>query len=299
MLFSYILFVLVIVSGIAYVQDHFFAGPKRKKALEARLESNSNITAEEKKKILEKTGIVGELASMFWVLLVVFVFRAFIYEPFRIPSGSMLPTLQPGDFIAVEKWSYGIRNPLTNEVWIDTGRPERGEIAVFLYPEDESTCYIKRIVGLPGDTVIYKDKELFIKEKDSDTVKPVARHVVGKVTAEGIGFVDNYDVYEEKLGEIDHHMMVNQNSVDLTSYYYKQSGGSDGEWVVPEDCYFAMGDNRDNSKDSRFWGFVPNRDLIGRTVGIWLSFDFERSPDDWLPSWIPTAVNFDRIGGVH
>ena len=170
-LFAWILLLATVITGVAYVYDTKVLLPKRKQVLEgakkAASEQNKPLSKKECKKMLEPNTIVGQAGSLFTVILFVFIFRSFIVEPFRIPSGSMQPTLEPGDFIVVSKLSYGIRNPLTNNVLIDTSAPERGDVIVFKYPKDKTTDYIKRVIGLPGDTVIYQDKHLYLLKADA------------------------------------------------------------------------------------------------------------------------------------
>lgn len=295
--FSLLLVIATLVTGAAWFYDFKVKRPLRKIECEAKVKANPDLSSKEKKKILEPRGLVGQTGSLFFIILIVFIFRSFIIEPFRIPSGSMMPTLLSGDFIAVTKWSYGIRNPLTNSVWIETGTPERGDIIVFKYPEDPSVDYIKRVVGLPGDIVVYKDKELYILPKDSKDRKLI--HVTAAKSGKweestGLGFVETSDVYEEDLLGVSHAMMINPRAPEMASYYYHQEGSETGIWKVPENCYFAMGDNRDNSRDSRFWGFVPMENIVGKTIGIWLSLEYKEN--DGI---IPSSVRFSRLGGVR
>lgn len=303
-LFSWILFVLTIVTGIAYFYDYKFTRPKRLASVDkARKETAGNLNSKLEKEMLEPKDIIGQTGSLFFVILFVFVFRSFIIEPFRIPSGSMLPTLQDGDFIAVSKWSYGIRNPLTNSILINTSTPQRGDVIVFKYPEDKNVDFIKRVVGLPGDIVIYQNKNIYILKvgSDKDAIpEQVSTKLIETLEEEisGIGLADKYEVYEEQLGDISHRMRVNTNAPMMSQYFYKQENTPVGMWRVPDNCYFVMGDNRDNSKDSRFWGFVPMENIKGKTLGIWLSFDFKHDSSSSMPEWLPSAVRFDRIGGL-
>lgn len=301
-LFAWVLFIASVVTGIAYVYDLKFLYPKRKKLLEGAVEAakkqNKTLSYKESKKILEPTTFVGQAGAMFFVILFVFVFRSFVIEPFRIPSGSMQPTLEPGDFIAVSKMSYGIRNPLTNNVLIDTSYPERGDVIVFKYPKDKRTDFIKRVVGLPGDTVIYQDKHLYILKADApegSMPELVSVQRSGLKTYEtAMGFEESYEQFTESFDGNAHHTIL----IDPNAAKHHIGGIPEGHFKVPENCFFVMGDNRDHSADSRFWGFVPFENIVGKAKGVWLSLEFNRKPDDAIPSWIPSSVRFERIGGI-
>ncbi len=301
--FSVLLAVLSLVTGICWIYDFLKKRPMRIKKVAAAKEANPSLSKKEARRLMEPSGFVGQCASLFFVVLFVFVFRAFVIEPFRIPSGSMLPTLQSGDFIAVTKWSYGIRNPFTNSVLWRTGAPQRGDVAVFKYPEDTSVDYIKRVVGMPGDIVIYQNKELYLipaGSPEGTLPQKILRNESGVYTDESSSFAKEvFDVYKENLDDVIHRIMINPHAPSFESNFFRQKGAPVAAWKVPEDCYFVMGDNRDNSADSRYWGFVPYENLIGKTVAVWISFDFERNTTDWLPAWIPSSVNFNRIGGLN
>ena len=315
--FSLILIVATVVTGLFYLYDVIKQRPQRKERLQRALAQCPTLGKKEQRELREGTGLVVQLAGLFPILLIVFLFRAFIYEPFRIPSGSMEPTLVAGDFIAVSKWSYGIRNPLTNSILIETGKPERGDVVVFKYPEDPSIDYIKRVVGLPGDEIIFANKRVYLRkacnvsavtptevtsaEGSTPCASPEAVKLeeLGTITHEGGTYSESYLVFKELLGEQPHRIQINPRVPDLTQYYYRQRGAMRGSWVVPEGHYFVMGDNRDNSKDSRFWGFVPEENLVGRTVCVWLSLEYSSDPERILPSFIPTGIRFERIGGLE
>jgi signal peptidase I len=299
---SVVLAAASVLTGLCWIYDRVKRRPGRLKKVEEFKKGNPGATKKQISALMEPTGFIGQCGALFFIIFFVFLFRAFLFEPFRIPSGSMMPTLQDGDFIAVNKWNYGIRNPFTNSILFKVGEPKRGDVVVFQYPEDPSVDYIKRVVGLPGDVIVYQNKQLYIFPKGTTVTpdaKPVARESIGKLT-EGSGFAqETFDVYKEDLGGAVHRIQVNPNSGTFENYFYKQDGLPLGAWKVPEDSVFVMGDNRDNSKDSRFWGFVPYENLVGRTVCIWLSLGFDREPDSILPSWIPSSINFSRIGGLH
>jgi signal peptidase I len=204
--------------------------------------------------------------SLFPVILAVLVIRSFIVEPFRIPSGSMIPTLFDGDFILVSKFSYGLRLPVLHSEILDLGEPERGDVAVFRYPRDPSQDYIKRVVGLPGDTIVYRNKHLFINGE------PVPQLALGRYTGpeqEGDALLKR-----EWLGDVTHPIVIHTWSPDR-----------EFEYQVPPGHYFVMGDNRDRSSDSRFWGPVPVGNMVGRAFLIWMS---------WNPEAL--GINWERIG---
>lgn len=195
--------------------------------------------------------------SFFPVILVVFLIRSFIVEPFKIPSASMMPTLVAGDFILVNKFVYGLRVPILNNTFIEVGQPKRGEVFVFHYPKDPSIDYIKRVVGLPGDKIAYRDKQLYINGQKLDVRYEDDYQYVGT----GLNMVVTKR-YKEKLGEHEHDILLEEEAFSR-----------EGEVEVPPGSYFAMGDNRDNSNDSRVWGFVPENNLVGKAFFIWWNFD--------------------------
>jgi len=206
--------------------------------------------------------------SFFPVIFVVFFVRSFIVEPFKIPSGSMMPTLLAGDYILVNKFTYGLRVPILNNTFLEINHPKRGDVFVFHYPPEPTTDYIKRVVGLPGDKIRYKDKHLTINGKfldvtdvgDYEYIKPGLNMVIAKQ-------------YHEQLGEVKHDILIN----DWVGSYDPDAIGTkfanDEEVEVPAGHYLAMGDNRDDSSDSRVWGFVPERNLVGKAFYIWMNFD--------------------------
>ena len=214
--------------------------------------------------------------SFFIVILVVFVVRSFIVEPFRIPSSSMVPTLLTGDYILANKFAYGIRLPIINQKIVDVGSPKRGDIVVFQYPDDPSINYIKRVIGVPGDTVEYQDKVLKINGKTVEKVR-----LPDYLNEERFMYSEQY---RETLGDISHRTL---NDKDRPSGLIMPHDFSGRELCrydqrgftckVPEGHYFMMGDNRDNSSDSRVWGFVDDRLLVGKAFFIWFHMnDFSR-----------------------
>ncbi|MCH8335487.1 MAG: signal peptidase I [Proteobacteria bacterium] len=190
--------------------------------------------------------------SFFPVLLFVLIIRSFIFEPFRIPSGSMMPTLLQGDYIFVKKYSYGLRWPVIDKKFFETGSPQRGDVVVFRLPSDPSINYIKRVVGLPGDTVSYQDHQLFVNGQQM----PLTRHPETRLQDSGLIFIEVLDGRE-------HEIRISRPGSRATERVY----------TVPEGHYFMMGDNRDNSQDSRYIGDIPETHLVGEAVRIWMHMD--------------------------
>lgn len=210
--------------------------------------------------------------SFFPVILIVFFLRSFLVEPFKIPSGSMVPTLVVGDFILVNKFTYGIRLPLLNVKILNIGDPQRGDVMVFRYPEDPSLDYIKRVVGIPGDKVAYENKRLFI-----NGVEQPHREIADYLHPERIHYSRQFI---EKTGQVEHAILLEDDApaaVPFTRRFpFRENCNYNSEGVVctvPPGHYFMMGDNRDNSADSRVWGFVPDRNIVGRAFFIWFNFD--------------------------
>ena len=189
-------------------------------------------------------------SSIFPVLFVVLILRSFFVEPYKIPSGSMIPTLMIGDFILVDKNIYGYKIPLTNITLFENEDPKRGDVVVFKYPEDQSINYIKRVIGLPGDKILYKNKRLYINDSEYPLLK--VEHSFDPIEiADGHVFIEN-NLQKE-------YMILNQSNPPFNFEYY-----------VPHGTYFVLGDNRDNSNDSRFWGPVPEENLVGKAFFIWM-----------------------------
>lgn len=224
-----------------------------------------------KGKVLMQPWWLDWTAGLFPVILVVFLLRSFLFEPFKIPSGSMLPTLEAGDLILVNKFNYGVRLPVINKKIIANGDPARGDVIVFRYPPDPRIDYIKRVVGLPGDEVAWLNKTLSINGQTVMTAP----------------LPDYYDEdsqryaqqKNESLGTVDHRVLLRADRPPFVSgveaFPNREACRYSAEGVsckVPPGHYFVMGDNRDNSIDSRYWGFVPDRNLVGRAFFVWMNF---------------------------
>ncbi len=255
--FAIILVALTGLSGVIWLIDSLFFARKRKKKL-----------AEEEEESAAEPIVVEYSKSFFPVLLLVLVVRSFLIEPFQIPSQSMLPTLEVGDFILVNKYAYGLRVPILGYKFIEVGDPQRGDVMVFKTPEDNSTNYIKRVIGLPGDIIAYRNKILTINGE------PIDERLLADLPE---GQLYRKRIYEEMLEDATHRIIK----------YAGLNPGGEKEWVVPEGEYFLMGDNRDRSKDSRFIGTVPDRNIVGQAFAIWMHWDEFFS----IPS-------FSRVGSI-
>ncbi len=286
--FALLLVGLTALAGVIWAIDRLAFAPRRLRNAREIEQIGALSEAERKARIQDalREPVVAEYArSFFPVLFVILLLRSFVAEPFKIPSGSMIPTLKIGDFILVNKFAYGLRVPVLNTRFFDIGSPERGDVMVFRYPgfpctRDGATVrsanpcgqpfepvpqqnYIKRVVGLPGDRITYRDKVIYVNDQ------VVEQRYVGPYTgpSEEHTNLSGARVSDESLGEASHRMMV----LPL------QPSRGEGSWTVPPDSFFVMGDNRDSSLDSRFWGFVPESNLVGRAMIVWMNFgDFSR-----------------------
>ena len=210
--------------------------------------------------------------SFFPIVFVVLILRSFIAEPFRIPSASMMPTLLIGDFILVNKFTYGVRLPVLHTKIVELNEPERGDIVVFRFPKNPAVDYIKRVVGLPGDRVGYYNKKVYVNGKLAKQVSLGRYQGVGQ----GANMTGTEHLLEDLDGTVEHSVLIKRGMPSV-----------EGVFVVPEGQYFVMGDNRDNSNDSRYWGTVPEENLVGKAFFIWMSWD-----------WQHKGVGFDRIGTI-
>ena len=287
--FALLLFLATVVTGIYWVAERFFFLPQRQKALalsvaeqaqrrEAlaklgikQVEETAAPAAAEQERLLMQPWWLDWTAGLFPVILAVFVLRSFLFEPFKIPSGSMIPTLWVGDLILVNKFHYGLRLPVLNTKLTDGNKPQRGDVMVFRYPPKPSLDYIKRVVGVPGDQVAYLNKSLTINGQ------AISKATLPDFFEEDV--MRYFKQFEEKLGSKPHRLL---NDADRPAFVpgaddfpFKQNCVYTVEGVsckVPEGMYFMMGDNRDNSLDSRYWGFVPDKNIVGKAFFVWMNF---------------------------
>ncbi len=256
--FSLVLLVLVVVSGVIALLDRVMRADARKAAadkLRAAQQPHSDALLAAIEEAEREPVVVEYAKSFFPVLLIVLLLRSFLVEPFQIPSGSMIPTLEVGDFILVNKFTYGLRLPVVGTKIVPMNDPKRGEVMVFIPPHDKR-YFIKRVVGLPGDTVRYENKVLYVNGEQ------VMAEPVGEAQIEmPNGLVRTGVLLSEALGEVEHLTQM----LDTPP-----RSGERTVWVVPEGHYFMMGDNRDNSADSRVWGAVPEKDIVGKAFAVWM-----------------------------
>jgi signal peptidase I len=302
--FSIFLVILTGITGIVWLADKLYLAPKRKLTLaNAQEQCQEELSEEVKAKLSEPSALVDTSVQIFPVIAFVLILRSFLWEPFQIPSGSMMPTLLDGDFILVNKFNYGLRDPVVRNKFFEVGLPERGDVAVFKYPNDPKIDFIKRVIGLPGDRIIYRNKSIYIKPAclETDTTCPDFEQVVHNFRKEtdtpdgSYGLSRHTSIMPNKT----HDILIDNQTLPRTQHYYQQAGTQRDEFVVPKGQYYVMGDNRDNSLDGRFWGFVPEENLVGEAIAIWMSFDFDRDENSLLPKWIPTNVRFSRLGWIN
>ena len=298
--FSLLLFVLTLVTLAYWLAERFHFSPRRVMAAQtldaqdaARRDNlarqgiskvDSNV-AVAKQSLLMQPWWLDWTAGLFPVILAVFLLRSFLFEPFKIPSGSMIPTLLVGDLILVNKYHYGVRLPVVNKKIIANHDPQRGDVMVFRYPKDTSIDYIKRVVGVPGDEITFRRQQLLVNGQPA-ALEPLPPP----------GFYDEdllryFPEFKEKLGDVEHRILLNPQGQpyygpdDKISFPFRENCRYSAEGVsckVPAGHYFMMGDNRDNSQDSRFWGFVPDENIVGKAFFVWMNFG-----------------NLKRIGAFH
>jgi len=273
--FAAILVIATLVTGGIWALDSWLWAPKRRVATAGAGDVGASVEAAGAQSAdSNKEPIIVEYAKAFFpVILIVLLLRSFLVEPFRIPSGSMVPTLLSGDFILVNKFTYGIRLPVLNSKIISLGGPSRGDVVVFRYPKDPSTDYIKRVIGLPGDRISYHNKLVYVNGE------PMQQELLGTYIGEGSALTETgSNLRVEHLGDVTHQILARS-----------ERQAQDHEVTVPPGHYFVMGDNRDNSNDSRFWGFVPDKNLVGRAFMIWMNFD---------PADKGVGVRWSRLGTI-
>lgn len=266
--FPLVLVVLTFATGTIWLLD-VLLWKKKRLALADDHKVSETVPGTEEEVGPKEPWLVETSRSFFPVLAIVLILRSFLVEPFQIPSGSMLPTLEVGDFILVNKYAYGLRLPVAGTKVVEIGDPQRGDVMVFKFPGERKVNYIKRVVGVPGDLIRYQDKKLYINNE--------------LVEETHLANLPNYlKLYSENLGNVQHQIYEVHNDPR------RPPNMGEGQWRVPDNSYFVMGDNRDNSNDSRFWGFVPDELVVGKAFAIWMQWGSFTS----LPS-------FSRVGGIE
>ncbi len=284
--FSLLLFLATAVTGLYWLAEKFYFWPQRRKAAMAvdaqatqrraelatqGIHQVDNHTGEAQARLLAQPWWLDWTAGLFPVIVVVFLLRSFLFEPFKIPSGSMIPTLLVGDLILVNKFHYGVRLPVINTKILDNNSPQRGDVMVFRYPPKPSLDYIKRVVALPGDEVAYLNKKLTVNGKPLPKVA-----LADFFDEDALRYAKQF---QETSGGKSYRLL---NDMDRPAFIagaddfpYRQNCRYSSEGVVckvPEGQYFMMGDNRDNSLDSRYWGFVPEKNIVGKAFFVWMNF---------------------------
>lgn len=313
--FSILLIILTAVSGSLWCYIRFGVLPKRRHQLAREEQLKGKVLSEEEKRQILPVSERSEfLSSLFPVLAFVLILRSFVFEPFQIPSGSMEPTLRIGDFLIVEKYAYGIKDPVLQHTIIETGKPQRGDVIVFKAPKQalvrasgtvrasvgeefgddnmSPTDYIKRVVGTEGDRVRYDSAQRVISIIYAKNGQPCEQDCEQKTFTKSDEQVNPTFVYDNtaqlefnESGDVEHKILNEPQAFNIDFAYYPNQNG---EWIVPKGQYFVMGDNRDHSDDSRFWGFVPERNIVGKATFIWLSLD--KKQGEW-----PTGIRTERV----
>lgn len=246
--FPFVLTAVVLLSGFISLLDVLFLARKRR--------------ASGAKQSL----LVEYSRSFFPVLLIVLLIRSFIVQPYRVPTGSLEPTVLPGDFIVVNQFAYGLRLPVLNTKIVNVGEPKTGDIALFRYPIDPRIVYVKRVIGVPGDHIVYKNKTLTINGK------VIEQKDLGMDLDQEYAMPYAVKVKQEMLPTVTHKIFVHDEI----------GTAQDTDVIVPPRHYFMMGDNRDNSDDSRHWGFVPEENLVGKAFATWMSWDSQNNSIRWI-----------------
>jgi signal peptidase I len=264
--FALIMFIALVATGLIWGMDRLWLAPVRARAAEALTKAGGNTAAIDKAR---REPLLVEYARAFFpVILLVFLLRSFLVEPFRIPSGSMMPGLLAGDFILVNKYTYGLRLPVINRKLVALNGPQRGDVMVFRFPSDPGTNFIKRVVGLPGDKLAYRNKQLHINGE------PVPQAPRGDYTYSENNEAGGHMLFTRRLRET-----LNGKEHDIL--LSEGPGPGLQEFTIPEGQYFVMGDNRDRSNDSRYWGTVPEENVVGRAFLIWFSWDTVKGGIAW------------------
>jgi signal peptidase I len=299
--FALILFVLMVVTGIIWFLDLMVFSKQRRAAADKalaeydermarsaangiRMDEQGNARSKLEADIVRQPTWIEYSGSFFPVIALVFFLRSFLWEPFKIPSSSMVPTLLVGDLILVNKYTYGIRLPILNKKVVQLNDPQRGDVMVFKYPKDMSQDYIKRVVGVPGDKIVYQNKRLTVNGQ-----------AVGYTPMEDYleeGTLTYQKQFTEQLGNVEHRILNNEKAPPVSLGQVEEFPGREActynyegfSCVVPQGNYFMMGDNRDNSADSRIWGFVPDKNIVGKAFFVWMNLG---------------NFNFDRLGGIR
>lgn len=270
--FALLLLIATIATAIVSLVDKFCFEKKRRVLVEGENPEFQSLPKKKRRELLKGPLLADYCRSLFPVFLIVLILRSFIGEPFKVPSGSMLPTIQIGDYFLVNKFAYGIRFPVWDKVLIPIGKPKRGDVVIVHYPVDTKVDFIKRVIGVPGDRISYQDRKLTVNGK------PVPTQFVANVMEPNDSETRPVKEFQETMGGKTHnvfHMPWRQ------SWNFK-------DLVVPKGMYFLMGDNRDNSEDSRFWGFAPASYLVGKPEVIFFSWDSRNHDVRWgrLGTWL-------------
>jgi signal peptidase I len=268
--FSIVLVSLVVFCGALWLIDSLLIKKARLTAVENYKRTQAKGRKEEEvatavEEILKEPLAIEYAKSFFPVLVIVLIFRSFLIEPFQIPTGSMIPTIEVGDFILVNKYAYGVRLPIIGTKILEVEDPDRGEVIVFI-PPHENKYYIKRVIGLPGDTVRYEDKDLYVNGEL--IIKNYAESIMVETSIGDLPGV----LYSETINGVEHAIQ----NIDAVGRQRART-----TWVIPNGHYFMMGDNRDNSSDSRVWGTVPNEDVVGKAMAVWM----HKEPGLHLPTF--------------